>query len=678
MIKRLILSLIAFIMILFLVLWLLPVERYFPGLFGGGKSVLILYDEPDPSQVDEDMLDALMLRQLTGHFEAYQTDLVSTGEYKQGRVKKYQIVFYVGNKADVAIPTYLLDDLFFFDGTVVWLGGNLNQMARRHSMDSYGFQLADDSDNHSTNRVVYKEKSLWKLDTRTYAIDVTNQKRASVHAWATVEVDRQVPAKKPLYGPEVIHAGAPVPAADDEGLFTELPPLPEKLNFDVTPFGQSASAEPPVATDPSIRLPWIVHGKRLWYIASNPFSYQVEGGAYLAFCDILHEVFGSKVEEDHPAMVRIEDVHAKRDPADLLAAADYLQSKNIPFIFTLIPVYVNPETNETIYISHDQEFQETVRGLIARGGVPILHGYTHQNTDETAVDYEFWNGPDGGPLATGPEFAGERVLRGLSECFLVDVFPLAWTTPHYAASQVDYASLRNYFTTVVERRQPIDRLGSDQFFPYPIFSDMHQQIIFPESLGYVQPQAGRDAPAILKDAQNTLVVRDGWGSFFFHTFLDIQLLKDVVEGLEKLGYHWVSLAEYNNKVSAGDTVIVSGTGEVKLELKSQYLHEITVEENGEYSDETYSYRPITGIVEKYSTNRPGVTKVYQGVYTSPPLTLSNLGKFRPVISGITSPVAIFLLLVGTMIMLTFLVIWIFLLVRKASGELRSSLNKKAK
>lgn len=190
------------------------------------------------------------------------------------------------------------------------------------------------------------------------------------------------------------------------------------------------------------------------------------------------------------------------------------------------------------------------------------------------------------------------------------------------------------------------------------------------TLGYVQPTAGRDPKAILTDAKNTLVVRDGWGSFFFHTFLDIQLLKDIVEGLDELGYHFVSLADYNNKVRSHDTVTTSGVGEIELTLHGQYLHEFILKSNGKMADETYSFRPITGKVQKYASTHPGEIAVFHGVYQAPPVSLTSLTKFRPFVSGITSPISLFLLLVGMMIMLTFLAVWVFLLVRKAAAEIR--------
>jgi len=674
--RRLVLPLAGFFLAVLIALWLLPLK----GLLQGGQTALIIYDEPNPKHADLDRLDALMLRQLLGHFDLAAIDMVSTGDYKANQVKKYDVVFYVGTKEDLAPPTYLIDDLFFRKGTLVWIGANLQSMDKRHKLSSYGLQLVDEADTHATNRVEYKGKSLWKLDTRTYQVDVVGQ-RDKVFAWAKGVPGAPLPSGQALVaGPEVTYAGMERKPENAAAESSPLPPLDEKLMLGAPPPpAPAATPEPAPRVAAETRLPWIVQGGRFWYVASDPFSYAVEGGAYLAFCDVLHDIMKSGVKEaKHPGFVRLEDVHALRNSADLIAAADYLHSRHIPFGFTLIPVYVNPATKQTVYLSNSPEFIKTIHGLVARGGTPIVHGYTHQSTGETAVDYEFWDVHGDRPLASNTEFAAERVVRALSECFLADVYPVAWTTPHYAAGQIDFEAIRGYFTTVMERRQPIDRLGTDQFFPYIIKRDMHQQIILPENLGYVQPAVGRDPKAILQDADNSLVVRDGWGSFFFHTFLDLKLLQEIVDGMDKLGYTWVSLTELNNKARTDDTVALTGSGEVKLTLKSQYLDTFTLDEGGEKQSETFSFRPVTGNVDLFASAHKGEVQVYQGVYAAPPLTFANLRKFRPTISGVTSPVAIFLLFVGLAILFVFLTIWIFLLTRKAGNEFRNVLRSRGR
>jgi hypothetical protein len=404
----------------------------------------------------------------------------------------------------------------------------------------------------------------------------------------------------------------------------------------------------------------------------------VEGGCYLAFCDLLHDFLGQRHTEEHRAMVRIEDVHVLRDPKGLMAAADYLYGLRIPFGFTLIPVYVQSEGAPAVYMSDRPEFLEAVRYMMSRGGVPVLHGYTHQRSGETAVDYEFWTGTGGKVYADDTaDRTRQKIRQALQECFFHEIYPLAWTTPHYAATQVNYAVFSEFFTTAWERRQPVDLIGSDQFFPFLIRKDMHNQILIPESLGYLTEDGSRSPEALLADAENTLVVRDGYASLFYHSYLPLDKLQRTIEGLRALNYKFVGLTEFNNIVNSGDRIVLSGQVEAALALEGDFLHEFTVDESGAKSGETYSFRPISGDVHRFITMAPGHRKVLERAPTTPPLTLSNLGKFRPSVTGITHPLALFLLFAGLMILIVFLTIWIYLLVAKAVRTARMNKREKA-
>jgi uncharacterized protein YdaL len=639
----------------------------------GGKPVLIVYDEPTNAEShNREVVSAESLAQLLCHFSV-SLDKVSTAEYKKGMAKDASFVFYVGTKLGQPLPSYMIDDIFDTRAQVMWIGANLERMQNRHSMDKWGISLVDDSDNHLTNDVEYKGRRLAKIDLRTFAINVTRPALAKVMATARFAADPLKPAE---YG-QNMPPGTPESPLDNP-LETMLPEMP--IGQAVKPiraydlFDSSNLAEflaPPPPEPPAIELPYIVHSDNFWYVASDALAYSIEGGAYLALADVLHDFLGQNHKERHRAFVRLEDIHAKRQPGPLKLAADLLYERGVPFAFTLTPVYKNPATDETIYLSDDPEFQETIKYLISRGGSVILHGYTHQISGETAVDYEFWSHEIDGPVsAEDATFASVRIERALNECFLNGIYPLAWTTPHYAAGQVDYSVFANYFTTVVERRMPVELFGSDQFFPYLIKSDKHKQIIIPESLGYVNPKVGRSPEAILADAEATKVVRDGWASFFFHTYLDLKLLEEVVDGLIAQEWEFTSLTDFNNKVTTRDRVVVSGIGEVILTLGSQYKHELTIGRQGEILGETYSFGTVTGDIHKYVSMRPGELQVLQGSYQRPKIGLSNITLFRPTVSGVTNPVALAILILGILTLITFLILWVFLITRKTFSGAR--------
>ena len=54
----------------------------------------------------------------------------------------------------------------------------------------------------------------------------------------------------------------------------------------------------------------------------------------------------------------------------------------------------------------------------------------------------------------------------------------------------------------------------------------------PERLALVQ---GRETADLIQAVRANLVVRDGFASFYFHPFLDLDLLERTVEGIEAAG-----------------------------------------------------------------------------------------------------------------------------------------------
>jgi hypothetical protein len=52
--------------------------------------------------------------------------------------------------------------------------------------------------------------------------------------------------------------------------------------------------------------------------------------------------------------------------------------------------------------------------------------------------------------------------------------------------------------------------------------------------------AARPVSTLLAAASANLVVRDGFASFFFHPFLPLDKLKEIVEGIQGMGYTFVS------------------------------------------------------------------------------------------------------------------------------------------
>lgn len=141
----------------------------------------------------------------------------------------------------------------------------------------------------------------------------------------------------------------------------------------------------------SRKLPYIMQTGNFWYVADVPFSYVEGADRYLAFCDILHEFIGEAHNVKPMAAVRIEDVNPSTKPECIKEIADVLSSMSVPFQISLVPLYVDPATDQEIPLSSRPRLVGALRYAVSKGGTIVLHGYSHQLTGTTTIDSEFWD-----------------------------------------------------------------------------------------------------------------------------------------------------------------------------------------------------------------------------------------------------------------------------------------------
>ena len=138
---------------------------------------------------------------------------------------------------------------------------------------------------------------------------------------------------------------------------------------------------------------------------------------------------------------------------------------------------------------------------------------------------------------------------------------------------------------------------------------MFGQTIYPENLGYVplnpdKEASRRSVDQLLRYAKAQLYIRDGVVGAFFHAFLDLDLLKQLADGLEGLGYTFIDMREETNWVKTKDYVILSGTQDYSLTLHDQYLSEAYFDKTGEVRDRIISEKRILGTITKHVTLEP--------------------------------------------------------------------------
>ena len=131
--------------------------------------------------------------------------------------------------------------------------------------------------------------------------------------------------------------------------------------------------------------------------------------------------------------------------------------------------------------------------------------------------------------------------------------PVLFETPHYSASKASYQGISAVYPTRYEREllyagtltatpaTATQYIG--MFYPYAV-NDPYGAHVLPENLGNYAPDeynqhAIRTAQDIVGNARANLVVTQSTASFFFHPYYSVDVLKEIVEGIQGLGYTFV-------------------------------------------------------------------------------------------------------------------------------------------
>lgn len=495
-----------------------------------GPAVLVLYDAP--AGMPNERLGrayAVMLANLLGRWDAKLT-VQPVHAYQSGMVDAHQATFYLGSYFDNPLPVSLLRELAQTARTVVWFRYNLWQLARVPGFDfetRWGFRwqglrgLEGDPGAATPDffdTVQYRGQSLRKY----YAFDAAGQR---VFADPDIGLTEIVDASR-----------AQVLARIDNRL-------------------ANTSA------------PYALRSGNFWYVADLPFSYIGPRDRYLVVADLLHDMLGvtGGLPPQPRALVRLEDVSAMTDPAQLGALAALLQgwqnpgsgaAEPIPFSIALINRYRDPlglyNAGKAVDIRLRQasRLRSALNDALGRGGRLVMHGWTHQYSNVrnpwSAVsgdDFEFWDIVGNQPLPRDQL----RDWRSYIDAALKDLAgagysAFAFETPHYQASPRAYRAVAErlpaayeravYYTDEVPRLNvttPDRDFAVGQFFPYPLARDWYGRRLVPENIGNIEYDLSAIDPLATIEygweqlATNAAVlravVRDGVASFFFHPYL---------------------------------------------------------------------------------------------------------------------------------------------------------------
>lgn len=485
-----------------------------------------------PVAAGDGVIAARQAANLLDHF-GYTATLEPVLRYSAGQADHYGVVFVFGMANKTAVPAALLGDLARRDQTTCWVNQYLDQLTTNAAVTArLGFAVGEYDDDTGYNIVTYRTVALPKTDPELNRVSILDSNKVQVLATAGSEDDS---------------------------------------------------------------APFVIRSGRFWYFTGPIFSYTVESDQSLVFADLLHDILGVDHATERRALVRVEDVSADSDPDDLRRVADLLAARHVPFQIALIPVFRDPGNHIELTLTDRPEVVEALHYMVARGGTIIMHGVTHQLHGVSGDDFEFWDRLTSRTTADGSLAAlRPKLERGFEECFRAGLFPVVFETPHYAASQEHYRSLATVFSHCYDRRMVTDSELTQQSFPY-LSTDITGQRIIPENLGYIEAEKP-DATQIIDAAHRLLVVRDPIASVFFHPFMPVRYLEEVLTALARDGYQFVSIKDFGPSAALGEYAVTTAARSLTLTPHRPFLRTISVDDHGQASETVQpvsSGKPVT-------------------------------------------------------------------------------------
>ena len=346
------------------------------------------------------------------------------------------------------------------------------------------------------------------------------------------------------------------------------------------------------------QFPLVMRKGKNYYLAADSFDRPYS----VYFSQALNTFFDIEPMDRMPAYIRLEDVHPLSDPKRLMAAAEELARRDIPYMIAVIPVYTDPESGRRYHFEDQREVLKVLKYMQNNGGSIVLHGYTHQFRDsETGEGFEFWDVEHQMPIYHGSEdevsqlsekdfespeeyvahvetnkkyerqYIEERITRGVQELANYGLYPLAFEAPHYTMSQNGYQVISDFFSTYVGQIQLSDEnweiMDTTPYATQPTI--LNGMLLLPETIGYVQPDAEEPVKDMMESADFYQVTEGAMIGAFYHPYLGVEGLREVLDEMEQIkDLEWLDLKKMNNSVVVDHVNIQSKNGAIEAQVNN--------------------------------------------------------------------------------------------------------------
>lgn len=272
-------------------------------------------------------------------------------------------------------------------------------------------------------------------------------------------------------------------------------------------------------TDGYNEYPFMLSSRNLLYVSRVDMNEPL----FYIFADVLSRVFYKAFYHENQFFIAIEDVHVFSDTNKLRTMADELSRRHMPFVIGLIPFIQQAGANYTTSFTEVTEVVKTLQYMQSKGGLVVLHLYSHKMTSKDLV---------ASPELDDPKTPMDTYLRkALMACIDNEIFPVGVEEPHKTLTPIEYEMLKNRMSTFWGQLYVSD--NSYVIYPFDLFNTKNFNQFIPLNLGYID-NTNEDPYSLIKSRLDKLtIVRGFLGGLYFHSSQDPKELTKVLDYLEQ-------------------------------------------------------------------------------------------------------------------------------------------------
>lgn len=288
-------------------------------------------------------------------------------------------------------------------------------------------------------------------------------------------------------------------------------------------------------------FPFIAKDKNLYYVS----RVDINEPLFYIFADVLNDLFLKKWYREDVFFLSIEDIHVFRDYKRLREMADYLSSESIPFLMGLIPYVRQEGSNHITKFTEITAFLETLRYMQARGGRVVLQMLPLTIRGGTFVVEEL-------SLTAEEEKRAlkEYITMAIGDCVKNGLYPIGASSPYIHLKEESFGVLKESFSSFFGMLS----IEEDNYilFPFEVYDSPKFNRFYPYNIGYLEPNDS--ALFNIEDLyQKIEIVRGFMAGAYFHSYLPVESLYQLVGFLQKKGHpfydileeeHWIQTEEH--------------------------------------------------------------------------------------------------------------------------------------